>query len=195
MATKFPSTKRKFASEWDEIDYLYHKILYWFYPVRDRAKALKFSKRLESLLKRFASRHEAIFGEECWSLVYEVKGDLDKAIEHREREIKLIQRLWAISKDPPAKEIVRARYDASDLSDRYDLLAILYHERGDLDKAIQILIESKAICDEHGIRFDGKDQLREYLAEKDEQRLSDDSGPKKPKAKQRITSVARTHAR
>ena len=31
MKVKPPSDRRKFANEWDEIGYLYDKVLYWFY--------------------------------------------------------------------------------------------------------------------------------------------------------------------
>jgi hypothetical protein len=91
---------------------------------------------------------------------------LSKAIQYREAEIKLIKRLWEISRGTPGEEFVFQQYDVSDLSDRYDLLAILYHDAGNLDKAIQILRESEQLCKENGIRFDGKDLLRDYLAEK-----------------------------
>ena len=57
-------------------------------------------------------------------------------------------------------------YDWSDLSDRLDLLAGLYCEAGYLDKAIRTLRQSKRLCAEHGIPFDGADMLEEYLAEK-----------------------------
>src|SRR5438094_6520854 len=105
MTTKPPPNRRKFVSEWDEIEYLYHKILHWFYPVRDRGKALRFCERLEELLRKVASRHEAILGESCWSLLYEVRGDLPKAIASREHEIKLIRQLWKISKGTPGEEV------------------------------------------------------------------------------------------
>src|SRR5207253_3760224 len=107
--------------------------LHWFYPVRDRGKALRFCERLEELLRKVASRHEAILGESCWSLLYEVRGDLPKAIASREHEIKLIRQLWKISKGTPGEEVALKHYDVSDLSDRLDLLAILYHDAGDLD--------------------------------------------------------------
>jgi tetratricopeptide (TPR) repeat protein len=166
MTCKSPPSRRKFYHEWDAIEYFYHKILYWFYQRRDRAQAMRFCDRLERILRRTPSAHEAILGEAAWCLLYEVKGNLPKAIHCRESEIKLIKRLWEISRGTPGEEFVFQQYDASDLSDRYDLLAILYHDAGDLDKAIQILRESEQLCKEHGIRFDGKDLMRDYLAEK-----------------------------
>jgi tetratricopeptide (TPR) repeat protein len=165
MRTKSTPNRRSFANAWDEIEYLYQKILYWFYPVRDRSKALRFCKRLGVLLRTVASNHEAVFGEECWSLLYEVEGDLPKAIKYRENEIKLIKHLWKISRGTPGEDIVFQQYNASDLSDRLDLLAILYRDAGDLDRAISVLRESEQVCKDAAIRFDGKDLLRDYLAE------------------------------
>ena len=108
---------------------------------------------------------EAILGAECWSLICEVRGDLAGAIAHREREIELIKRLHRISVNTPGRDFALQGYDYSDWSDRYDLLAILYHDAGDIAKAIQVLKDSRRLCQRHGIAFDGAAQLREYLAE------------------------------
>ena len=54
------------------------------------------------------------------------------------------------------------QYDYSDLSDRLDILASLYAERGDLDRAVDLLQESKRFCESHQIPFDGQDLLDEY---------------------------------
>jgi hypothetical protein len=121
---------------------------------------------LEKLLQKASSDHVAILGEECWSLIYEIRGDLAKAIRYRESEIRQIRRLWEASVGTPGEEIALRHYGVSDLSDRLDLLAILYHDAGDRDKALRVLQESKQLCEAHGVRFDGKDLLRDYLAEK-----------------------------
>jgi tetratricopeptide (TPR) repeat protein len=166
MTDACPANRRTFYHEWDAIDYYYHKALYWFYQRHDRHRALRFCKRLKKLVQKTSSSHEAILGEAAWSLLYEVEGDLSKAIKYRESEIKLIRHLWDISRGTPGESIAFQQYDASDLSDRLDLLAILYHDVGDLDKAISVLRESAQVCKGAGIRFDGKDLLRDYLAEK-----------------------------
>lgn len=158
-------TRRTFQGEWDEIDYLYMKILHWFYDRGDRRKALSYSARLEALLERTPDAHEAIFGEECWSLVCEIQGDLPRAIAYREREIELIKLLHRHAVNTPGRDFVWKNYDYSDLSDRLDLLAILYHDVGDLDKAIQVLKDSRRFCRRHGIPFDGEDLLSDYRAE------------------------------
>jgi tetratricopeptide (TPR) repeat protein len=157
---------RKFANEWDDIRDLYDRLLYWLYRQEDARKARPLADQLERLLPKADPTHDAIFGEECWSLVYEAKENLEKAISHRENEIDLIRRLHVISRNQPHENAATSGYEFSDLSDRPNLLATLYHDRGDLDKAIRTLDESKRLCAEHGIPFDGVDILREYSEEK-----------------------------
>lgn len=167
MKTKTAQSRRKFHGAWDEIDYLYMKILDWFYGRENRRKALPFCVRLQALLEKTPEAHEAILGAECWSLICEVRGDLAGAIAYREREIEMIKRLHRISVNTPGRDFALRGYDYSDWSDRLDLLAILYHDAGDIAKAIDILKESRRLCKRHGIAFDGKDLLRDYLAEMD----------------------------
>jgi hypothetical protein len=164
--TSFPPTRRKFANEWDEIEYLYGKLLYWFYEQENPARARPYAARLERLLQKVPDSNEAILGQECRSLLYELKGDLPKAIEHRGQEIRLIEALLRMPLDPQSKKFVLHCYDYSDLSDRLDLLAILYQDSGDLEKAILTLQGSKQLCKREGITFDGGDLLQEYVAEK-----------------------------
>ncbi len=165
MKTKSSQSRRKFYHDWDEIEYLYLKILDWWYDKGNRRKALSFCDRLQALLEKTPDTHEAILGEECWSLICEVRGDLAGAIAYREHEIELIKRLHRISVNTPGRDIVLRNYGYSNLSDRLDLLAILYHDAGNLQKAIQILKESRRLCRRHSIPFDGADLLRDYLAE------------------------------
>jgi hypothetical protein len=167
MRTKTrPAVKRVFSGPWDEITYLYDQIIYWYYERSNQKRALTYCPRLHTLLKQHASKHEAIFGEECWSLLYELRGNYRAAIRHREREIDLILKLWEISQESPVREIVLAQYDPSDLCDRIELLAILYREVGNLDRAIVLLVESRQLCEKAGIPFEGKQLLQDYLEER-----------------------------
>jgi tetratricopeptide (TPR) repeat protein len=160
MKVKSPPIRYKFANEWDEVDYLYHQLLYWLYERENASKARGYANRLEQLLPKADPDHQAIFGEECWSLVYETKGNLPKAIEHRKNEIRLIRRLHDISRNAPYEHLILRDYGYDDLSDRLDLLAVLYQKNGQLDQAMDTLIESKQHCEKHGIRFDGEDILQ-----------------------------------
>lgn len=150
--------RRKFDGDWDQVLYCYQKILFWFYSRRNRSKAGRFCQTLEPLLKRVAGKHEAIKGEECWSLLYEVRGELDKAIFHRRNEIRLIKRLQKIK---PRME----DYGPNDLADRLILLGILCKDSNDIRQAIKAVMEAKRICTRNRIRFDSSDLLREYETE------------------------------
>jgi hypothetical protein len=173
MSSKAPPTRRTFRTAWDEISYLYDKLLYWFYDREDSARALPFAKRLERLLKKAPDADTAIMTAECRSLIAELRGDLRGAIRHRENEVRLIKRLHQISRNTPSWERIARHMGYSDLSDRLDLLAILYHDAGDLGRAIATLRESKALCARHDILFDGQDLLEEYL---NETRLGSEAG-------------------
>ncbi len=169
MKTTAPvARQRKFKTDWDEIVYLYHKLLYWLYDREDTRKALSFGNRLERLVERVDPGHEAILGQECRSLISEAKGDLPNAIRYRENEIRMMKRLQQISiaYDPSTREYMLRQRGYDDLSDRLDLLAILYHDSGDLDRAIRTLRDSKRFCEKHEIPFDGQDLLEDYLGEK-----------------------------
>ena len=67
------------------------------------------------------------------------------------------------SQEPLMNTVEVHTIDASDLADRYDLLAIaLWHGENPHD-ALKALRESEAICDEHGIEFDGANIRRDIL--------------------------------
>jgi tetratricopeptide (TPR) repeat protein len=157
MSARPPRNRRKFSGEWDEILYLYDKILYWWYNRTSRRRALQFCNKVVPLLKLHARNHTAIKGEECWSLVFEVRRNLQKAIRHRENEIRLIERLRRLKQ-------AMEDYQPRDLADRLDLLAILYHDAGDTEKAIKCLVRSKRVCARAAIPFDGRTMLAEYSA-------------------------------
>lgn len=165
MATKLTTSRRKFLSDWDEIEYLYLKLLFWLYERNDAHSALRFCGRLQNLLRKADSKQKSVFGQECRSLIAEANGDLSRAIRHREREIATIRRLWEISRNTPGWEIAMREYGPSDLSDRMDLLAILYHDAGDFETAIRVLNESEAFCKSEGIPFDGAEVLQDIRAD------------------------------
>src|SRR6516225_2732871 len=151
MKASPPPDRRKFADAWDEVGYLYDKLLFWLYQRQHARKARPFAERLGKLLPTVAPQHDAIFSEECWSLVFEANGDLPSAIQHRENETRLIRHLHAITQNAPHLRLATKGYGYDDLSHRLDLLAVLYHDSGNLGKAIRTLQESKQLCEKHGI--------------------------------------------
>lgn len=166
MKTKPPPDRHDFASVWDEIDYLYHKLLYWLYQREDLEAARPYTDRLEHRLSQADPNHEAIFGEECWSLVCETRKDFRGAIKHRKKEISLIHQLHRASRGKAYEKIALKDYGYKDLRDRLSLLAILYRDNGDLDKAIKTLEDCKQLSQDHGVKFDSEVLLQEYQAEK-----------------------------
>jgi hypothetical protein len=158
--------RRKFANEWDEIDYLRDKLFYWLYERGDRGRSRPYAERLKRLLPKADPGHDAILGEECWSLIHEAEGNLPEAIQSRENVVRLIRRLHEIARGRPYEDFATQGYGHDGLSDQLDLLAMLYHDNGDLDKAISTLQESQRLCENHGLTFDGGDLLTEYLEEK-----------------------------
>ena len=80
MKVKSPPQRRRFANDWDEVAYLYDKLIYWLYQRENAGKARPFAIRLERLLPKVDPDHEAIRGAECRSLVDEAKGDLPKVL-------------------------------------------------------------------------------------------------------------------
>jgi hypothetical protein len=125
-SAKPPVTQRSFASVWTELDYLCTKIRYWIYTRHQRVQARRYIDRLERVLNDLPENDLAIIRAEGWSLLCELKGNLDDAIAHREREIHLIERLHKEARLPRYDEssrayLLRGRTDG-DLKERRAIL-------------------------------------------------------------------------
>jgi hypothetical protein len=146
----------------DELDKLYVELLHFFYEEEDRARAAQVAERLEAALRDRPDFADSIRGEEVRSLLAELHGDLSNAIRSREREVRKILELHSLAVNTPSWDYVQRQYDYSDVSDRLDLLAMLYAEQGDIESAIRTLHESRQFCESHHVPFDGQDLLEEY---------------------------------
>lgn len=156
-------------NRWPEIKDLYFDLIDVWYGDKDRRRSRRLADRLDTLIERQDPDQDAILGQDCRAMICEVRGDLAGAIRHRLKEIRFAKRLLQIS-SPPGQRSSAEKYalkgrDYADLADRYDLLAILYRDAGQLRKAIRTLWQSRELCELHGIKFDGKGLLRDYLAE------------------------------
>jgi hypothetical protein len=149
-------------NEADDIEALYSELLHLFYDREDREQAEKLARRLEAALAAPPDIAGSIRAEEVRSLLAELRGDFAEAARSREAEIRKILELHLLSINTPNWPFVFRQYDYSDLSDRLDLLAILYAEQGDLERAVATLLESKQLCEAHQVPFDGKDLLRDF---------------------------------
>jgi hypothetical protein len=146
----------------DEIEALYQELLVAFYEDENVEAARAIASRLEAALSNRPEVADSIRAEEIRSITAELQGDLAEAIRYRQREIRMIHELHRLTQDTAAREYVMRQYDYSDLSDRLDLLAILYADQGDYQRAVSTLQESKQLCESHQIEFDGQDLLDEF---------------------------------
>jgi len=160
-------TRRKFDSPWDELNYTYRKLLYWFYNRENRSKSLLFAKRMIMILKKIPDIEETIKGNECLALINEVYGNWLLAAEYRKKEIDLIYRLRDLAKTekPLAKERILKDFTPEDIADRYDLLAIELWRSGNFQEALLTLDKSEKICSENGFEFDGGNLRRDIEEE------------------------------
>ncbi len=151
---------RKVSSGWGEIEKQYSQVLSFFYEKNDHKGALRLAPRLRLLIALHDPQCNTILGAAARSVLAELDGDYWTAIRAREREIELLKQLHG--------EGLPAEIAASpeDISDRLDLLAGLYWESGDLEKAEKTLLNSQHWCAQKGIKFDGKSMLQELRKEK-----------------------------
>ena len=156
----------KSADTWEQISQMYDRLVYWLYERQDADRARSYADRLEKTLARNETEAGAIFAEECRSLIYEARGDGKQAIKHREKEIALIRRLHARARNTLNERYVFRQYSYADLRDRLEVLAMLYREQGDVDKAVATLQRAKHFCKKHRVSFTAEAILQEYQEDK-----------------------------
>ena len=164
MNTKVPSRSSAKNDRCADTESLYHELLKWYFDKGELAKARAVAARLEAELQKSPEYSQSIRGEEVRSIISELHGDLPEAIQSREAEIRKILELHNAAVNTANWQYVSNRYDYSDVSDRLDLLAILYDKAGEIHRAIAILLESKLYCQFHGVEFDAQDLLDELEA-------------------------------
>jgi hypothetical protein len=162
MIRKVPRSRKPSSVTADEIETLYLDLLRSFYEEEDREQAERVATQLEAALAARPDAAASIRGEEIRSLLAELRGDLTAAICNRESEIRKIFELHSMATDMATRDYVFRKYDYSDISDRLDLLATLFANQGDLDRAISTLQESRQFCESHRVPFDGQDMLDEF---------------------------------
>lgn len=161
-----PPARRSFVSGWDEIVYLYHRLLYWFYGRSSPARARPFAKRLERLLRREAADHQTIKGEECWSLIHELKGKYPRAIAYRLSEIRLMKRILRAKDREERAGKAGLHYwphNPSDLAERLAILAILYTHAGDPKRARASIKEARRLSEVHGFEFESQELFDDLI--------------------------------
>jgi tetratricopeptide (TPR) repeat protein len=119
-----------------------------------RARAVRKALRLARMVEKLDPNSEALIGMGVRSLIAELDGDYDEAARYRKLELAGVKKLL---EELRPEQLEWMHMDASDYSDRLDLLACLYLDAGRYDDALAALAESEAFCKKHGIPFDGKD--------------------------------------
>jgi hypothetical protein len=136
-----PATQRSFANVWGELDYLCKKLRYWMYARKKKNIACRYLNRLERVLQELPDNSIAILREEGLALLYELQGKLSEAIAHREREIKLMERLHqeasAPRYDDPTRAYMLRDRGITSLQERRRILDALRAERRDRQIAIR----------------------------------------------------------
>jgi tetratricopeptide (TPR) repeat protein len=167
MIERVQPKRRKVDSSPDKetVESLYLELLKRYYEEGDRKRSRKVATRLDKLLAASPDYAHSIRGEEIRSIIAELRDNYSEAIQSREAEIRKILELQTRTIKTDNWKYVSRQYDFSDVSDRLELLAILYDKQGDLDRAIAILLESKQYCQLHDFPFDGNDLLEELEQE------------------------------
>ena len=100
--------------------------------------ARRFQSRLHAVLNALPENRLAILREEGWALLHELEGELAAAIEHRKKEIRLIERLHESVKlsidggkyDAAVGDSILEKWDAGALKERRDILKALLLKNG-----------------------------------------------------------------
>src|SRR6266849_3107557 len=88
-----PNRRTRFGTIWGELEYVCRRVHYWLHERKDKARARRPLRRLERLLRMVPENELAIIRQEGFALLYELKDELTHAIQHRKREIELMEKL------------------------------------------------------------------------------------------------------
>src|SRR5262249_14159160 len=88
-----PKSRKRFGTVWGELQYVCRKIHHWLYVRKDRTSARRYLRRLRRVLGDLPENDMAILRSEGMALLHELEGQKTGAIQHREREIQLIEML------------------------------------------------------------------------------------------------------
>jgi hypothetical protein len=164
MTTK-PKSPMRSGDKASRLKKLHLELLTALYEDEDIERARSIGDRLEVLLSKNAKFAGSILIDEIHSLIAESRGDWGEAIRCREREIRKILELHNLATTKQDRPYVLGQYDHSDVSDRLDLLAMLYADQGDLGQAVETLKDSRSYCSAHDVSFDGHELLNDLEGE------------------------------
>jgi hypothetical protein len=94
---KRPPSRRLFLGPGDELNHV-SDMLHYFIAAEsiEGRTAARYVRRFEELLRAIGRDDGSILTQQYWAQLYEIRGDVRRAARHREREIELVERLFAI---------------------------------------------------------------------------------------------------
>jgi hypothetical protein len=102
-----PRTRKKFGTIWGELDYVCKRIHYWWYIRKDKTSARRYLSRLERILPEVPENDLAIVREEGLAWLYQLRGEISRALKHRQREVELME----LAHESVRQSVNAGRYD------------------------------------------------------------------------------------
>ena len=94
---KRPPNRRSFLNPIDERNHVSDVLIYFVATNSMKSRtAARYVRRFEELLRARGRDNGSILLQQHWAQLYEILGDLRRAARHREREVDLVERLFAI---------------------------------------------------------------------------------------------------
>src|SRR4051812_12653142 len=114
MSSKAPTKRTTPSPPPGDFESLYLELLKYFYEEGNRDRARTVATQLEASLEASPDFSHSIRGEEVRSIIAELRGDLPKAIQSREAEIRKILELQERTSNTQSWKYVSRLYDYSD---------------------------------------------------------------------------------
>jgi hypothetical protein len=154
---KPPPTRRSFEGPWDEIAYLFAKVQYW-HDRGNLANARRYVPRLKALVQSEEDWHLATLGQEAWSYIAELRGDLCSASLTLQAAMDSIISHFERNPDPgeTGTEALMEKFRAP----LYRRLAELYLRQNQPYGALVTLRRAAALCTQMGYAFEATALLR-----------------------------------
>ncbi|MBI1178836.1 hypothetical protein GC207_15495 [bacterium] len=99
-----PQIRKKFLSNYDELEYLIELLTHQFYVQKAaRGRLARYENRLERLLEVIPTEPKSLLQAEARSILHEMRSQFEDALASRYKESELVEELYA--------DIDRNRYD------------------------------------------------------------------------------------
>lgn len=121
--------RQKNKKPWRELSSLCKKMAFWLYTSHESDIAHSHCNQLRNILQEIPKNDMSVLREEGYAILCELEGDLNAAIQHRRREIELMEALYQDiannNYDDMVKEYMLADRDADAFNLRHMILRTL----------------------------------------------------------------------